>query len=223
MNKKKLNNIQKDYLAGMRYKELQEKYKITNGKLIYLIQKNKWKRESNRKEVLKQNQNAKGNKGGPGAEKGNKRALTTGEYENLFSGCFSDYEKSFFESDIEEDNKKALLREYKTLIIRKSRMLKRIEKLENAQKDMTITRLSRHTYKSTEYSNDTTTTEAENTTMMIQKIEEGLTRVQESIRRCLDSIHKMNIDNKRLEIELAGLEGDEIEDTSETDADIYGS
>ncbi len=220
---KKISEIQKDYLAGMKYKDLQEKHKITNGKLIYLIQKNKWKRESNRKEALKQNQNAKGNKGGPGAEKGNKRALTTGEYENLFSGCFSCRERIFFETNIEENNKEALLKEYKTLIIRESRMLKRIEKLENTKKDMTIIRLSRHTYKSDTYNNDTTTTEAESTIMMIQKIEEGLTRVQESIRRCLDSMHKMNIDNKRLEIELAGLEGDEIEDTSETDADIYGS
>ena len=208
-------------MAGMTYKDIQEKHNITKNRLIYLIQKNNWKRESNRSRVQKGNKNAKNNKGGNGAEKGNKRALTTGEYENIFSGCFSYVEMTFLEEEIEIDREKELFKEYKTLQIRESRMLKKIQKLENS-KEMTICNMSKHSYTNNEYSTTDTTTNAENTIFLIQRIEEALTRVQESMRRCLESMHKMHIDNKRLEIELAELEGDEIEDLSETDADIYG-
>ena len=100
-------------------------------------------------------------------------------------------------------------------------MLQKIKKLENS-KDMTICNMSKHSYISDKYTTSDTTTNAENTIFLIQRIEEALTRVQDSMRRCLESMHKMHIDNKKLEIELAELEGDEIEDTSETDADIYG-
>lgn len=222
MNEKQ---IKKDYMSGLTYKEIQEKHDITQNKLIYLIQKNKWKRESNRSKVQKGNKNAKNNKGNKeaiGAEKGNKRALVTGEYENIFSGCFSNVEMAFLEQKIEIDREKELIEEYKTLQIRKSRMLKKIQKLENG-KDMTIYNMSKHSYVNDKYSTTDTTTNAENTIFLIQRIEEALTRVQESMRKCLESMHKMHIDNKKLEIELAELEGDEIEDTSETDADIYGS
>lgn len=64
-----MNKIKKDYMSGLKYKDIQEKYNITNNQLIYLIQKNKWKRKNNRSEALKNNKNAKGNKGGPGSRK----------------------------------------------------------------------------------------------------------------------------------------------------------
>lgn len=214
-----LKQIKKDYMSGMTYKDIMKKHNITKNKLIYLIQKNNWKRESNRSKVQKGNKNAKNNKGG--APEKNKNAVTTGEYENIFSGCFSDSEMTFLKEDIEIDKEKELIEEYKTLQIRKSRMLKKIQKLENG-KDMTICSMSKHSYISDKYSTSDTTTNAENTIFLIQRIEEALTRVQDSIRKCLESMHKMHIDNKKLEIELAELEGDEIEDLSETDADIYG-
>lgn len=37
--------------------------------VLYLVKKKNWKRKSNLSKVKKGNQNAKGNKGGPGAEK----------------------------------------------------------------------------------------------------------------------------------------------------------
>lgn len=211
--------IKKDYFNGLTYKEIIEKHNITKNKLIYLIQKNSWKRESNRSKAQKGNKNAKNNKGG--APKENKNAVTTGEYENIFSGCFSSVEIAFLKEEVEIDREKELFKEYKTLQIRKSRMLNKIQKLENG-KEMTICNISKHSYVSDKYSTTDTTTNAENTIFLIQRIEEALTRVQESMRKCLESMHKMHIDNKRLEIELAELEGDEIEDLSETDADIYG-
>lgn len=235
-----IKNIKKDYMSGLKYKEIQEKNNITNSQLIYLIQKNKWKRKNNRSQALKNNKNAKGNKGGPGAEKGNKRALTTGEYENIFSGVFSEEENDIFNNYKIENKKNALLEELKILTIRERRMLQRIQNLQEKNKDMTIESISKTNYQSTQWNKEnstTTITHAENTTLVIQQIEEALTRVQESKRRCIESLNKVGIDGERLEIEKAKLEiekkrlelelqnseGEEVEDTSETDVDIYGS
>ena len=62
-------------MKGLKYKDIEGKYNITHSQLIYLIQKGKWKRKSNRSEVQKGNQNAKGNKGGNGPGQGNKNAV----------------------------------------------------------------------------------------------------------------------------------------------------
>lgn len=82
MSEEQIQSIKKDYLEGLKYTEIQEKYSITNSQLIYLIQKNKWKRKSNRSRVLKGNKNAKGNKGGPGAKEKNQNAVTTRSISN---------------------------------------------------------------------------------------------------------------------------------------------
>lgn len=235
-----IRKIKKDYMSGLKYNEIQEKNNITKNQLIYLIQKNKWKRKSNRSEALKENKNAKGNKGGPGAEKGNKRALTTGEYENIFSGVLSEEENKIFNNYTIESKKDALLEELKVLTVRELRMMHRIKELSDKNKDMTIDSISKTNYLNTQWNNQnstTTITHAENTTIAIQRIEEALTRVQESKRRCIESLNKIGIDKEKLEIEkakleiekqrlaieLANQEGEEIEDTSETDVEIYGS
>lgn len=225
-------------MSGLKYKEIQDKHNITNSQLIFLIRKNKWKRKSNRSKVLKNNKNAKGNKGGPGAEKNNKRALRTGEYENIFSSCFSKEEQDIFDNHKFQNKKTELLYELKILTIRESRMLKRIQTLQDSKKDMVINNISKSNVQNTKWNDSTTTyTHAENTIVAIQRIEDGLTRVQEAKRRCIDSLNKIGMDNtkieiekeklniekKRLEVELQNMEGEEIEDTSETDRDIYGS
>ena len=234
-----MNKIKKDYMSGLKYKDIQEKYNITNNQLIYLIQKNKWKRKNNRSEALKNNKNAKGNKGGPGAEKGNKRALSTGEYENIFSGVFSEEENEIFKNYKIECKKTALLEELKVLTIREKRMLERIKQLTDKNKDMTVDSISKTNYQNSHWNNQdtiTTITHAENTTMAVQRIEEALTRVQESKRRCIESLNKIGIDSekleiekaklelekKRLELELLNLGTEEVEDISETDEMIYG-
>ena len=119
-------------------------------------------------------------------------------------------------------------------------MLNRIKKIQDKNKDMTIASISKTNYQSTEWNKEnstTTLTHAEDTTMIIQRIEEALTRVQESKRRCIESLGKIGLDDeklkiekeklkieqKRLELELQNQEGEEVEDTSETDADLYGS
>lgn len=89
----KISKIKKDYMAGKTYNQIAEKHDVTYNEVLYLIKKKKWKRESNLSKVKKGNKNAKGNKGGPGAEKGNKRALTTGEYETIYDDLLTEEER----------------------------------------------------------------------------------------------------------------------------------
>lgn len=73
----KISKIKKDYINGKTYNQIAKKHDVTYNEVIYLVRKNKWKRESNLSKAKKGNQNAKGNKGGPGAKKRNTRALKT--------------------------------------------------------------------------------------------------------------------------------------------------
>ena len=65
----KISKIKKDYMAGKTYKQIAQKHDVTYNEVLYLVKKKNWKRKSNLSKVKKGNQNAKGNKGGPGAEK----------------------------------------------------------------------------------------------------------------------------------------------------------
>lgn len=59
MTDEQLEKIKKDYMAGSTYKELQNKYNITPNELKWNIQKNKWKRKSNRGKAQKRKQKRK--------------------------------------------------------------------------------------------------------------------------------------------------------------------
>lgn len=201
-----IENIEKDYMSGLKYKEIQEKYNITNSQLIYLIQKNKWKRKSNRSEILKNNKRAKGNKGGPGAEKGNKRALTTGEYETIFFDILNEEEKELYQNLVITNKRQCIEEEYKKLAIREFRILKRIKNIQDKNKDMNIERIVKRQY-NTDISNETeTVTEAVNVITPLQKLEDSLTKVQDAKRKCIDSLHKMETDDRKLELDLIRLE-----------------
>ncbi len=205
-----IEKIKQDYMAGLKYKEIQEKYNISNSQLIYYKQKYNWKRKSNRSQLLKENQRAVGNRGGPGAEKGNKRAVTTGEYETILYDAMTESEKALFNSIQIKDEADCLIEEYKMLKIREFRISKRITELQEKQKDMSIERIVKRQYKdniSSEKKTTTeTTTEATNIINHLQKLEDSLTKVQEAERKCLESIHKIGNDNRKLELDLIRLE-----------------
>ena len=58
----------------------------------------------------------------------------------------------------------------------------------------------------------------------IRKLECGdLKPVWDGLKEEEKGKEKLKIEQKRLEIELQNMDGEEIEDTSETDADLYGS
>lgn len=108
------------------------------------------------------------------------------------------------------DKKYQIMSEIKILSIRERRILKKIQDLQNG-KEMSIVRMSKSSSNNVSYRNNgtngtLTTTEAESTTNIIQRLEEALTRVQEAKRRYIDSYHKIESDDRKLELELIRLE-----------------
>lgn len=214
----KISKIKKDYMSGKTYKQIAQKHNVTYNEVIYLVKKNKWKRESNLSKVKKGNQNAKGNRGGPGAEKGNTRALKTGEYETIYDDLLTDEEKAIMKQQEIYDKKYQIISEIKILSIRERRIMQKI-KIVNDGKDLTIIRMSKSasSYKG---SGSTTTTEAESTINIVQRLEEALTRVQEAKRRYIDSYHKIETDDRKLELDLIRLEMEAAKDDSSNTEDM---
>lgn len=205
-------------MSGKTYKQIAQKHNVTYNEVIYLVKKNKWKRKSNLSKVKKENQNAKGNRGGPGAEKGNTRALKTGEYETIYDDLLTDEEKAIMKQQEIYDKKYQIISEIKILSIRERRIMQKI-KIINDGKDLTIIRMSKSasSYKG---SGSTTTTEAESTINIVQRLEEALTRVQEAKRRYIDSYHKIETDDRKLELDLIRLEMEAAKDDSSNTEDM---
>ncbi len=197
-----LENIKKDYMNGLKYQEIQEKNNITYNQLIYLIQKYKWKRKSNRSKVQKGNKNAKGNRGGA-APKNNKNAVVTGEYETIYSQYLSEEEENIWKQVKVNNKKKTLEEQYKLLVIRERRMLGRIKKLSDRNSDLTINSIRKKKKQGASFDDDeeTSTTTAQYTDDKIQRIEESLTKIQEAKRRIIDSIQKIDMEEKKFEFQ----------------------
>lgn len=176
-----IEEIEKDYNSGMLKKDIITKHHITMGQLNYQISKNNWKKRAQKGTI--------GNKGGHGT-KNNKNAVVTGAY-SKFEGCFSDDELEVFNEPI-KNKKKALEDEIKILKVREYRMLKKIKELKES-KDMTIMKMSK--------AGTLASTEAENTQLLIIRFEQALTKIQEAKRRSVDSLHKIEFEEKRFKYE----------------------
>lgn len=198
MTQKKIENIKTDYLNGMTYKDIFKKHNITLSDLKKII--NQYKLTRNKSELYKGNQNAKNNKGGKGATSNNNNAVVTGEYEQIYEDILTEDELQFYKnykiSDDDELQMQEYLSEYKILKIRRDRMMKRIQKLESTEKDMTIG----HIKKKNSGGDTETITEAEPTIDTIQRIEDGLTRVQEAMRKSRENMIKLGFSKKTLEL-----------------------
>ena len=206
MTQRKEENINNDYLQGMRYKDIFKKYNITLPDLKKIIRKYNLTRDKS--QVLKGNKNAKNNKGGQ-PPIGNKNAVTTGEYESIFQNVLTDEEKSIFKK-IKVENTDSLLlneyiEEYKLLTIRELRMMRRIMTLEQSERDMTIGSIKK---KNNSQGNIETTTEAEATLDKIQRIEDGLTRVTEAKRKSRENMIKLGFSKRELELKEKQAEND---------------
>lgn len=179
-----IEEIEKDYNSGMLKKDIITKHHITLNQLNYQIRKNKWK--------TRKQKGTKGNKGGHGT-RGNKNAQVTGAY-SKFNGCFSEEELELFNEPIESKSD-ILKEEIRICKVREKRILDKINEL-RASKDLTIMKMS----KSTEFG---TSTEAENTQLLIIRYEQAFTKIQEAKRRALDSLHKIELEEKRFDYEVA--------------------
>jgi uncharacterized protein YjcR len=189
LTQNKEEKIKNDYLQGMRYKDIFKKYNITLPDLKKIIRKYNLTREKS--EVLKGNKNAKNNKGGHPATE-NKNAVTTGEYENIYQSVLTEEEKQLFKNMKIESTDKLLdgyIEEYKMLTIRELRMMRRINKLEQSDKDMTVGSIKK---KNSQGSIETTD--------KIQKIEDSLTRVSEAKRKGRENMIKLGFSKRELEL-----------------------
>ncbi len=198
MTQKKIENIKTDYLNGMTYKDIFKKHNITLSDLKKII--NQYKLTRNKSELYKGNQNAKNNKGGKGATSNNNNAVVTGEYEKIYKNMLTEEEwalyKNYNISANDELQMQEYIHEYKILTIRENRMMERIRKLERTEKDMTIG----HIKKKNSGGDTETITEAEPTIDTIQRIEDGLTRVQEAKRKSRENMIKLGFSKKTLEL-----------------------
>lgn len=133
------------------------------------------------------------------ARPNNKNAVTTGEFESIF---FDTLEKDELElvNNIEIEKKKLLAQEIQLLTVRERRMLKRIAALK--EKEMTL--ISFKT--GLERDKDTDLKEYESTLGQIQNIEEALTRVQEKKQKAIDSLHRFDVDEVKLDLEVMKTE-----------------
>lgn len=208
MTLKKIENIKNDYLNGMTYKDIYKKHNITLSDLKKIIYKYNLTR--NKSELYKGNQNAKKNKGGTGATSNNKNAVVTGEYEQIYEDVLTEAETKFYnnytisDNDIDNLLLDEYTREYKILTIREMRMLKRIQVLEQKNNDMMIGSIR----KKNSDGETETITEAEPVSKTIARIEDGLTRVQESKRKSRENMLKLGFSKKMLKLKEKQIEND---------------
>ena len=208
MTFKKIESIKNDYLNGMTYKDIYKKHNITLSDLKKIIYKYNLTR--NKSELYKGNQNAKKNKGGTGATSNNKNAVITGEYEQIYEDVLTEAETKFYnnytinDNDIDNLLLDEYTREYKILTIREMRMLKRIKVLEEKNNDMMIGSIR----KKNSDGDTETATEAEPVSKTIARIEDGLTRVQESKRKSRENMLKLGFSKKMLELKEKQIEND---------------
>lgn len=205
MTQKKIENIKEDYLNGMKYNDIYKKYNITLSDLKKII--NKYKLTRNKSELYKGNQNAKNNRGGS-AKENNKNAVVTGEYEQIYADVLTEEELALYNnyniSDMDTMLINEYIAEYKLLIIREKRMMKRIRILEGKDKDMTIGVIRKKNVNN----NTETVTEAKPTLETIQRIEDGLTRIQEAKRKSRENMIKLGFSKKTLELKEKQIENE---------------
>lgn len=195
----------------MKYNDIFEKHNITLSDLKKII--NKYKLTRNKSELYKGNQNAKNNSGGSG-KSNNKNAVVTGEYERIYKDTLTEDEKTIYNTyTINQDDINNLLMneyiaEYKDLMIRKIRMMKRIKELESKDRDMTIGAIKKKNSGGNTETTTEATTEAEPTINIIQRIEDGITRVQEAMRKSRENMIKLGFTKKSLELKEKQIENE---------------
>ncbi len=190
-----------DYLKGLKYKEIAKKHNVSVSTVKSWASRYWKKKGCNPKEKVatKKKKGAPiGNKNATGPP-GNKHAVTTGEFENIFFDTLEKDELDLIKS-IELEKRKLLEQEIQLLTVRERRMLKRIDDLK--EKEMTIV----STKSGVEKGMDTELSEYEATLGQIQSIEEALTRVQDKKQKAIDTLHKFEIDEQKLELTVMKLE-----------------
>ena len=202
------------YLKGVKLVEIAHRLDLPEGTVRRWKSTHKWESErSDRKsERSKRKRGAQpGNKNSSGGPPGNKKAVTTGEFETLLFDCL-DLEEQRLVQAVPEDKQALLMQEIQLLTVRERRMLKRIELLRNAADEENeiivgetdITAVGHK--KGLEKDKETDLLEYRGKLGQIQNIEDALTRVQARKQAAIDALHRYGVDDARLEIETKRLE-----------------
>lgn len=118
-----------------------------------------------------------------GAAKGNKHAVTTGEYETIYAAALEDDEIGILAMDLAEELEECE-EAIKIAKIRKRRMLMRIKKL-TGQDFHTVSRSEQRT-SGTMGSSQASSEQQKSSLVQIQRIEEALTRITRELRLLLE-------------------------------------
>ena len=191
-----------DYKKGMKYKEIAEKHKVSISTVKSWASRY-WKQKGcNPKEKVatKKKKGAPiGNKNATGPP-GNKNAVTTGEFENIFFDTLEKDELNLIKS-IELEKRKLLEQEIQLLTVRERRMLKRIDDLKKSKEVVIDTETH-----GTQGDSEVSLVNYESKLNKIQNIEEALTRVQDKKQKAIDTLHKFEMDEQKLELTVMKLE-----------------
>ena len=202
------------YLKGVKLVEIAHRLDLPEGTVRRWKSTHKWESErSDRKsERSKRKRGAQpGNKNSSGGPPGNKKAVTTGEFETLLFDCLEPEERQLAAA-VPPDKEQLLLQEIRLLTVREHRMLKRIDLLRTSMDDSGevsgdetgMTAVGHK--KGIEKDKETDLTEYWGKLGQIQNIEDALTRVQDRKQAAIDSLHRYGVDDARLEIELIRLD-----------------
>lgn len=225
----------KDYMEGMKYKDIASKYNVSISTVKSWKTRYKWDRKSmhtknekvciqkginnNINKTMKTGKKANSRLSNPPyptlARVNNKNAVTTGEFERIFFDTLEEDELNLIKN-IEVEKKKLIEQEIQLFTVRERRMLKRIDDLKKSEEVVIDTETH-----GTQGDAEVSLVNYESTLNKIQALEEALTRVQDKKQKAIDSLHKFEIDEQKLELTVMkleleimkqGVQDDEVED-----------
>jgi uncharacterized protein YjcR len=222
-------------------KEIAEKLGVSVSLVAKWKSQDKWDSEDLPKEKVKSkgknkskgkpgapfgNHNAFANRGGPPL--GSVNALKHGGYSQVYWDTIDEAERAMIQ-DMPEDEETMLLDQIKLFSVRERRIMQAIEKVKGKDEQLTNTTVKtevRMDNDSNETEDEspkpyTLVTSTENKHNVVARLEDELTRVQRAKSQAIATLSKLNIEKQKIAL-IKEKDDVEIEDTSETDAVIYG-
>nr|DAT38318.1 MAG TPA: Small Terminase [Caudoviricetes sp.] len=222
-------------------KEIAEKLGVSASLVAKWKSQDKWDSEDLPKEKVKSKgkNKSKGKPGAPfgnhnafaktsGAPPGNSYGLKHGGYSQVYWDTIDEAEREMIQN-MPKDEETMLLDQIKLFSVRERRIMQAIEKVKGKDEQLTNTTVKtevRMDNDSNETEDEspkpyTLVTSTENKHNVVARLEDELTRVQRAKSQAIATLSKLNIEKQKIAL-IKEKDDVEIEDTSETDAVIYG-